>query len=109
MTRTPALLSILMAGLMAAAGAQAQSSPVSEAPVSTKDQLRQDAQGMNRATTTEAVPPRAGEASAITQGKPNMDPKEVVGARTRAEVRAELLASRANFENGRRVMMGTPQ
>lgn len=127
-------LPILLAGLLAAAGAQAQTapaagssdlppkageastqtmgqpnaqttnSPVTEAPIAGKDAVRQEAQGMGSAAATSSVPPKAGEASAFTQGKPNKDPKEVVGARSRAEVVAELLASRATFEAEHRTM-----
>lgn len=128
-------LPILLAGLLAAAGVQAQTapaagssdlppkageastqtmgqpnarttnSPVTEAPIAGKGAVRQEAQGMGSAAATSSVPPKAGEASAFTQGKPNVDPKEMVGARSRAEVMAELLASRATFEAERRTLL----
>jgi len=128
-------LPILLAGLLAAAGAQAQTapaagssdlppkageastqtmgvpnaqttnSPVTEAPIAGKDAVRQEAQGMGSAAATSSVPPKAGEASAFTQGKPNVDPKEMVGARSRAEVVAELLGRRAAFEAEHRALL----
>ncbi|MDB5872739.1 MAG: hypothetical protein JWQ07_2181 [Ramlibacter sp.] len=135
MKTSHAYLSVLMAGLLAAAGAQAQSTPAagnsdvppkageastqtggapnalttnstaSEAPISTKDALRQDAQGMNRAAATSSVPPRAGEASAMVRGKPNVDPNGVVGPRSRAEVRAEVMGNRAAYDSERRALL----
>lgn len=125
---------ILLAGLLAAAGAQAQStpaagssdlppkageastqtqgvpnaattnSPVSEAPAPNKDALRQEAQGMGAAAGTSSVAPKAGEASTVVQGKPNVDPNQPM-ARTRAEVVAELLGRRAAFEAERRALL----
>lgn len=127
-------LSILLAGLVAAAGAQAQSapaagstdlppkageastqtqgvpnaatpnSPVTEAPAPSKDAIRQEAQGMGGAAATSSVPPKAGEASTVVQGQPNIDPNRPA-ARSRAEVVAELLGRRAAFEAQRRAML----
>jgi hypothetical protein len=125
-------LPILLAGLFAAAGVQAQStpaagssdlppkageastqtqgapnaattnSPVTEAPAS-KDAARQSAQGMGAASGTSSVAPKAGEASTVVQGKPNADPAKPA-AKTRAEVTAELMGRRAAFEAQRRAM-----
>jgi hypothetical protein len=127
-------LPILLAGLLAAAGAQAQStpaagssdlppkageastqtqgvpnaattnSPVTEAPAVSKDAARQSAQGMGAASGTSSVAPKAGEASTVVQGKPNMDPSKPT-AKTRAEVIAELKGRRAAFEAERRMML----
>lgn len=127
-------LPILFAGLLAAAGVQAQStpaagssdgppkageastqtmgapnaqttnSPVTEAPVQSKDAVRQDAQGMGAAAATSSVPPKAGEASTVTQGKPNIDPNAAPRALTRQEVVAELMQRRSTFEEHRRAM-----
>jgi hypothetical protein len=127
-------LPFLLAGLLAAAGAHAQSttaagssdgppkageastqtmgapnaktsnSPVTEAPAQSKDAVRQDAQGMGAAAATSSVAPKAGEASTVTQGKPNIDPNAAPRALTRQEVVAELMGSRANFEAQRRAM-----
>jgi hypothetical protein len=97
-------LPFLLAGLLAAAGAHAQSTAVTEAPVQSKDAVRQDAQGMGAAAATSSVAPKAGEASTVTQGKPNIDPNAAPRALTRQEVVAELMGSRANFEAQRRAM-----
>ncbi|MCM2253993.1 MAG: hypothetical protein NDJ19_16645, partial [Ramlibacter sp.] len=74
---------ILLAGLLAAAGVQAQSTP---------------------AAGSSDLPPKAGEASTMVQGKPNVDPNKPM-ARTRAEVVAELLGRRAAFEAERRALL----
>jgi cytoskeletal protein RodZ len=134
--KTPAYLSVLMAGLLAA-GAHAQStsasgssdlppkageastqtqgvpnaqttnSTASETPAMSKDQIRQDAQGRNTASGTTSVPGKAGEASTMVQGKPNADKQ--VTARTREEVRAELLASRKNYQDNLRAKRNPDQ
>ena len=130
MKKSHAHLPILLAGLLAAAGAQAQStpaagssdlppkageastqtqgvpnaattnSPVTEAPAN-KDAVRQGAQGMGAAAGTSSVAPKAGEASTVVQGKPNANPN-MPAAKTRAEVVSELLGRRAAFEAQRR-------
>lgn len=114
MNKSNAYLSVLLAGLLAAAGVQAQStsasgssdlppkageastqtmgvpnaattnSPVTEAPISTKDAIRQDAHGLSGATTTSSVPTRAGEASTTVQGRPNVDPADPAARATQA-------------------------
>lgn len=141
MNKSTTYLSVLLAGLLAAAGVQAQStsasgssdlppkageastqtmgapnaattnSPVSEAPVSTKDAIRQEAHGMSGAAATTSVPGKAGEASTTVQGQPNADPNNPLLAKSREQVRNELLMQRSNFEAARaaRVMGGTPQ
>lgn len=127
MNKSNITLSVLLAGLLAAAGVQAQStsaggssdlppkagevstqtlgapnavttnSPVTEAPVSTKDAIRQDANGLSGAATTSSVPPKAGEASATVQGRPNADPADPRVGKTRAEVKAEVAMRRAQL------------
>ena len=133
MRKSHAHLPILLAGLLAAAGAQAQSAPAAgnsdlppkageastqtqgapnaattnvpatEAPAD-KDAVRQGAQGMGAAAGTSSVAPKAGEASTVVQGKPNADPDKPA-AKTRAEVIAELMGRRAAFEAQRRAMV----
>ena len=128
-------LPFLLAGLLAAAGAQAQTapaagnsdgppkageastqtmgvpnakttnSPVTEAPVESKDALRQEAQTMGGASATASVPPKAGEASSFVQGKPNADPNGMPRALSRQEVVAELMGRRALFDAHRRTML----
>jgi hypothetical protein len=127
-------LPILLAGLLAAAGVQAQTAPSAgssdlppkageastqtqgvpnaattnisgtAAPAASKDAVRQEAQGMGGAAATSSVPPKAGEASTVVQGKPNVDP-EKPAAKSRAEVVAELMGRRAAFEAQRKAMM----
>jgi hypothetical protein len=76
-------MSLLLAGLMAFAGAaQAQQS---------KAEVRQGAHNMDKASATSNVPPRAGEASTFTGGAPNLltsNPQPGEHALTREEVRA---------------------
>lgn len=118
-------LSVLLAGMMAAAGVHAQStsaggssdlppkageastqsngmpnaattnSPASEAPVSTKDAIRQDANGMSGAAATTTVPGKAGEASTAVNGQPNANPNDPLQGKSRAEVRNERMMRRA--------------
>lgn len=133
--KTPAYLSVLMAGLLAA-GAYAQTTSASgssdlppkagEASTQTmgvpnaqttnskagdmpasKDQVREEAQGRNTPMATNNVPAKAGEASTMVQGKPNAA-KQVAG-KTREEVRAELLASRKNYQDNLRAMRNPDQ
>lgn len=132
MTKTTCV-SYLLAGLLAAAGVQAQTAPAAgssdgppkageastqtmgvpnaqttnapatEAPVQ-KDAVRQEAQGMGAAAGTSSVAPKAGEASTVVQGKPNADPN-APRALSRQEVVAELKGRRAMFEAQRRAML----
>lgn len=127
-------LSFVLAGLLAAAGVQAQTAPAAgssnlppkageastqtmgapnakttnstatEAPVQSKDALRQEAQTMGGASATSSVPPKAGEASTLVQGKPNADPNATPRALSRQEVVAELMGRRAQFDAQRRSM-----
>ncbi|MBG9389031.1 hypothetical protein [Caenimonas aquaedulcis] len=129
--KTPVYLSVLMAGLLAA-GAHAQSTSAagnsdlppkageastqtmgapnakttnetaSEAPAMSKDSIRQDAQGRDSASATTRVPGKAGEASTMVQGKPNANKQ--VAAKTRDEVRGQLLASRQTYQDNLRAM-----
>lgn len=132
MTKSIAPLSILAAGLIAAAGVSAQStpaagssdlppkageastqthglpnqattnSPVTEAPVLDKDQVRQDAHGLSNAAATTPVPGKAGEMSTMAQGRPNTVVDAQTGPRSRQEVVGELLQRRGLYEAARR-------
>jgi hypothetical protein len=98
MNKSTLSLSILMAGLMAAAGAQAQTvpaTPVPDVPVSTKDQIRQDAQGRDAASATTTAPGRAGEASTMVQGNPNANPDDPALSKSRAERRTDKAMKKA--------------
>lgn len=131
MNKSNAYLSVLLAGLLAAAGVSAQStsaggstdlppkageastqtmgapnaattnSPVTEAPISTKDAVRQDAHGQSGAATTSGVPPKAGEVSTTVQGRPNADPADPTVGKSRAEVKAEVGMRRAQLDAAR--------
>lgn len=133
MNKSHAILPVLMVGLMAAAGAHAQStsaagssdgppkageastqtqgapnakttnSPFSEAPTPSKDVLRQEAQGMGSASATSPVAPKAGEASTFVQGKPNAT--NPMPTLSRAQVIDELMTRRARFEAHRRALV----
>lgn len=135
MNKSNAYLSVLLAGLLAAAGVQAQStsaggssdlppkageastqtmgapnaattnSPVTEAPISTKDAIRQDAHGQSGAATTSGVPPKAGEASTTVQGRPNADPANPTVGKSRAEVKAEVGMRRSQLDAARASQM----
>jgi hypothetical protein len=134
MNKSTAHLSVLLAGLLAVAGAQAQSasasgssdlspkageastqtlgvpnmaptnSPVSEAPRLSREQLREDAQGRDAAAATTSVPGRAGEATTMVQGRPNAADPQV--AVTRDQVRGELLQRRELYEAARHPARG---
>ncbi len=98
MKKSNTCLSILLAGLLAAAGAQGQTTataPVSEAPVSTKDAIRQDAQGRDAAAATTTTPGRAGEASTTVRGNPNANPDDPLLSKNRAELRNEKSLTKA--------------
>ena len=124
-------LPVLLAGLLAAAGVQAQStsasgssdlppkagemstqsqgvpnaatsnSPVTEAPLSNKDATRQDASGMSGASATTSVPGKAGEMSTTVQGRPNANPNDPAVGKSRAEVRGEVASKRAERDAAR--------
>jgi hypothetical protein len=132
MNKSTSHLSILLAGLLAAAAVQAQTapagsstdlppqageastqtrgvpnmattnSPVTEAPIVDKDQVRQDAQGLSSASVSTPVPGKAGEASTMVQGRPNAMPEQHNMARSRADVVNELLQRRSMYEAARR-------
>jgi hypothetical protein len=132
MIKSNAYLSVLLAGLLAAAGVQAQTalpggssdtppkageastqtqgvpnaattnSPVSEVPISTKDQIRQGAQVPGGAAPTSAVPVDAGEASTVVRGKPNADPNDPSLSKT-------ARAAQMMGHTGYGVEVGTPR
>lgn len=132
MTKSSSHLSILLAGLLSVAGVQAQSapmsgssdvppkageastqtrgvpnmattnSPVTEAPIVDKDQVRQDAQGLSSASVSTPVPGKAGEPSTMVHGRPNAMLDQHNVARSRADVVNELLQRRSMYEAARR-------
>jgi hypothetical protein len=104
-------VSILLAGLLAVAGAQAQvtAAPETEVPVSTKDQIRQDAQGRDAAAATTLAPGRAGEATTTVRGNPNADPNNPALSKGRAELKTEreLKKAQADAAKAQQVMGNT--
>jgi hypothetical protein len=127
--------SLLLAGLLAAAGiAQAQTAaatsdvpvkageastmtqgqpnmattnnPATEAPVGSAAQVRAEAQ-QNRtgAAATVSTPAKAGEASTMVQGRPNADVNAPTLGKSRAEVRAERELNRAQKEADKNLLV----
>jgi hypothetical protein len=131
MNTSKTYLSVLMAGMLAAAGVNAQTAPASgssdlppkageastqtrgapnalttnstasEAPVSTKDAIRQDASGMGAASATTSVPGKAGEASTMVRGKPNANPDDPNVSKSRAEINTDMAMSRSQMRADR--------
>lgn len=125
MNKSKTYLSIVAAGMLAAAGVQAQSSsatgssnlppkageastqtmgvpnaqttntPAVEAPASSKDMVRQEASGAGAASATTSVPGKAGEASTMVNGKPNANPNDPSLSKSRAEVQGDMAMQRS--------------
>jgi len=118
--------SILLAGLIAFAGAQAAStadvpakageastttqgvpnakttnSGATEAPVLSKDQLREDAQGRDKASATTTTPGRAGEASTMVKGNPNANPDAPTLTKSKSERKMEKELKKADRDMAR--------
>ena len=124
--------SLLLAGLIALAGAaQAQSAagtsdvpvkagevstmtegvpnakttntPGSEAPALTRSEIREDAQGRNKPTATNRTPGRAGEASTMVNGRPNGNPDAPTLSKSRSEIRTEKEFKKAQRRQEREI------
>ena len=128
MNKSNACLSVLMAGLLAVAGAHAQSapaagnsdgppnageasnmtngvpnakttnSPVSEVPMQSRDTVRAQGMYQGSASSTSNTPDKAGEASTTVGGNPNIDPKQPNVSKSRGEVREEVTMRRAQVD-----------
>jgi len=130
MKKSHAYLPVLMAGLMAAAGAYAQSTPAagsSDTPPKAGEASTQTMGAPNAKTTnspvSEAPSPSAAPAAASTtytapapvaQTTTNVTTTTAMGAgpaaegpKTRAQVKQELLSRRATFEAERKALKGT--
>jgi hypothetical protein len=128
MKKSNAYLSVLMAGLMAAAGAYAQSTPAagsSDTPPKAGEASTQTMGAPNAKTTnspvSEAPSPSAASASAtytapapVAQTTTNVTTTTAMGAgaatvgpKSRAEVKQELLSRRAMFDAERKALKGT--
>lgn len=108
MKKSNACYSVLLAGLLATAGVQAQSvsgSAAGDAAVSTHDATRQGTHSMGNAAPTTSVPTDAGEASTMVQGKPNANPNDPNLGKSRAEVRTEMRMSQAEADAARATQM----
>lgn len=128
MNKSNACLSVLMAGLLAVAGAHAQSAPAagnsdgppkageasnmtqgvpnakttnstaSEVPMPSRDTVRAQGLYQGSASATSNTPDKAGEASTTVSGNPNIDPKQPNVRKSRGEVREELMMRRAQVD-----------
>jgi hypothetical protein len=130
MKKSNAYLSVLMAGLMAAAGAYAQTTPAagsSDTPPKAGEASTQTLGAPNAKTTnspvSEAASPSAAPAAAgstcsapapVAQTTTNVTTTTAMGAgpaadapKTRAQVKQELLSRRATFEAERKALKGT--
>jgi len=134
MKKSHAYLPVLMAGLMAAAGAYAQSTPAagsSDTPPKAGEASTQTMGAPNAKTTnspvSEAPSPSAAPASTsstysapaapaapVAQTTTNVTTTTAMGAgpsaeapKTRAQVKQELLSRRATFEAERKALKGT--
>jgi hypothetical protein len=128
MKKSTACLPVLMAGLMAAAGAYAQSTPAagsSDTPPKAGEASTQTMGAPNAKTTnspvSEAPAPAAAAATTtysapapVAQTTTNLTTTTAMGAgpaaeapKTRAQVKQELLSRRATFEAERKALMGT--
>lgn len=124
--------SLLLAGLMAFAGAaQAQTptttnvpikageastmtqgvpnakttnSTATEAPImKSKTDIREDAQGRSKASASTRSPGRAGEATTMVDGKPNANPDAPTLSKTRSELKVEKEMKKAQRKQDREI------
>jgi hypothetical protein len=130
MKKSHAYLPVLMAGLVAAAGAYAQSTPAagsSDTPPKAGEASTQTVGAPNAKTTnspvSEAPSPSAATAATsstysapapVAQTTTNVTTTAAMGSnpaadapKTRAQVKQELLSRRANFEAERKALKGT--
>jgi hypothetical protein len=81
--------------------AKTTNSTASEAPVVTKDQAREDAQGRGKATATTTTPGRAGEASTMVNGKPNANPDAPTLTKSKSERKMEKELKKADRDQAK--------
>lgn len=131
MKKASTTVSLLLAGLLAASGAMAQSTPaagssdvppkageastqtlgvpnaattnsaVTDAPVIAKDQVRMGAQGAGAASATTSVPGKAGEASTMVNGQPNAKDNDPLLNKSKAERKTEKEMKKAEAQQRR--------
>jgi hypothetical protein len=76
--------------------AKTTNSGATEAPVLGKDQIREDAQGRGKASATTTTPGRAGEASTMVNGKPNANPDAPTLTKSKSERKLEKELKKAD-------------
>lgn len=77
--------------------------PGNEGPAMGKSELREDAQGRSGASATNRSPGRAGEASTMVNGKPNANPDSPLVGKTKAEIRTEQELMKAQLDQERQL------
>jgi hypothetical protein len=81
--------------------AQTTNTPGSEAPAMTKSEIRQDAQGRSKASATTRSPGRAGEASTMVKGNPNANPDSPMLTKSKSERKMEKEMKKADAKQKR--------
>ena len=77
--------------------------PGSEAPAMTRSEIREDAQGRSKATATTRSPGRAGEASTMVNGKPNGNPDSPMLTKSKSERKMEKELKKAEARRLREI------
>ena len=81
--------------------AKTTNSSASEAPAMAKDAIREDAQGRGTASATTRSPGRAGEASTMVNGNPNANPDSPMLTKGKAERKMEKEMKKADSKQRR--------
>ena len=81
--------------------AKTTNSMASEAPMMSKDAIRQDAQGRGGASATTRTPGRAGEASTMVNGNPNANPDSPMLTKSKSERKMEKEMKKADAQQRR--------
>jgi len=90
-----------------AAGVGVSAGVSASTDVSTKDQIRQGANGQTKAAVTSSVAPRSGEASTMVQGNPNADPNNPALTKSKSEKKMEKEIKKADAANRRQAAIAT--
>ena len=83
--------------------AKTTNSMASEAPAMTKSEIREDAQGRSKATATTRSPGRAGEASTMVNGNPNANPDSPMLTKSKSERKMEKEIKKAEKRQAREI------
>lgn len=75
--------------------------PGSETPPMSKSEIREDAQGRSGASATTRTPGRAGEASTMVKGNPNANPDAPQLSKSKSELKAEKEMKKAQRKHER--------